>query len=165
MLAPHPRKGDQTCELKAYALQKSPQNIRLRSKLLRCHMLGCPGCCVEHADRPLSASSCLAQKKTLVYPSVSENKNSGLRPGGIGPDVGHGMRVLRRFLISCGGRYFLVCWDLTKKCRIRKCAGREAEVRQIGREKAEFLGEVGPKSPQQHARYFPPFCSLFERMR
>jgi hypothetical protein len=52
-----------------------------------------------------------------------------------------------------------------KKCRIRKCAGREVEVRQIGREKAEFLGDVGPKSPQQHARYFPLFCSLFERMR
>ena len=49
-----------------------------------------------------------------------------------------------------------------KKCRIRKCAGREAEVRQIGREKAEFLGEVHPKSIQHDARYFPLFCSLFE---
>jgi hypothetical protein len=27
---------------------------------------------------------CLAQKKTSVYPSVSENKNSGLRPVGFG---------------------------------------------------------------------------------
>ena len=49
------------------------------------------------------ASSCLAQKKTLVYPSVSENKNSGLRPGGIRADVGDGLRVLRRFFISPGG--------------------------------------------------------------
>jgi hypothetical protein len=35
-----------------------------------------------------------------------------------------------------------------KKCRILKRAGREAEVRQIGREKAEFLGEVRPASLQ-----------------
>ncbi len=32
-----------------------------------------------------------------------------------------------------------------KLCRILKCAGREAEVRRIGREKAEFLGELHPK--------------------
>ncbi len=49
-----------------------------------------------------------------------------------------------------------------KKSRIRKCAGREAEVRQIGREKAEFLGEVHPKKLQHDARYFPLFCSSFE---
>ncbi len=52
-----------------------------------------------------------------------------------------------------------------QKCRILKRAGREAEVRQIGREKAEFLGEMRPESLQHHARYFPFFLSLFERMR
>jgi len=44
-----------------------------------------------------------------------------------------------------------------KKCRILKRAGREAEVRQIGREKAGFLGEVHLQSIQHHARYFPLF--------
>jgi hypothetical protein len=44
-----------------------------------------------------------------------------------------------------------------KICRILKRAGREEEVRQIGREKAAFLREVHPKNIQHHARYFPPF--------
>ncbi len=45
-------------------------------------------------------------------------------------------------------------------CRILKRAGREAEVRQIGREKAEFLREVHPESPQHHAQYFSLFLFL-----
>ncbi len=43
------------------------------------------------------------------------------------------------------------------KSRIPKRAGREAEVCQIGREKAEFLGEVRPESLQHHAQYFSLF--------
>ena len=62
---------------------------------------------------------------------------------------------------SCWMRSFGVLRS-HKKCRILKRAGREAEVRQIGREKAEFLGEVHPKKLQHDARYFPLFCSLFE---
>ena len=74
LLALHARKGDQTCELKAYALQKSPQNIRLRSKGVRSRMLGCPGCCMEHADRLLSASSWALGNSlsVVVYPSVGK---------------------------------------------------------------------------------------------
>ena len=44
LLARHPRKGHQTFEFNDHALQKSPQNIRRRSKWLSSHMLGCPGC-------------------------------------------------------------------------------------------------------------------------
>jgi hypothetical protein len=62
---------------------------------------------------------------------------------------------------SCWMRSFGVLRS-HKKCRILKRAGHEAEVRQIRREKAEFLGEVHPKSIQHHARYFPLFL-LFVR--
>ena len=40
-----------------------------------------------------------------------------------------------------------------KKCWTLKCAGREAEVRQIRREKAEFLKEIHPKRFQHHVWY------------
>ena len=127
-------------------------------------MLGCPGCYVEHADRHLSESRWLGPEENIgLSVCLWKKKTSGLRPGGIRADVGDGMRISRRFLISRGDDIFAVLRS-HKKCRIRKCAGREAEVRQIGREKAEFLGEVHPKSLQHDARYFPLFCSSFERM-
>jgi hypothetical protein len=57
---------------------------------------------------------------------------------------------------SCWMRSFGVLRS-HKKCRILKRAGREAEVRRIGREKAAFQGEVRPESLQHHAQYFPVF--------
>ncbi len=48
-----------------------------------------------------------------------------------------------------------------KKCRILKRGGREAEVRRIGREKAEFLTNMHPQCLQHHARYFPLFYVLY----
>ncbi len=58
-------------------------------------MLGCLGCCMEHADRLLS----MKQKKTSVHPSESE-KNSGFE---IVADAGDEVRISRRFLISPAG--------------------------------------------------------------
>ncbi len=103
LLAPHPRKGDQTCELKAYALQKSPQNTRLRSKGVRSRMLGCPGCCMEHADRLLSASSCLGLEENIGLSVCLRKQKLRLEASGIRADVGDGMRGLQRFFISRGG--------------------------------------------------------------
>jgi hypothetical protein len=47
-----------------------------------------------------------------------------------------------------------------KKCPIRKCAGREAEVRQIRQEKAEFRTKMHLKCIQHQAQYVPWYFSV-----
>jgi hypothetical protein len=47
-----------------------------------------------------------------------------------------------------------------KICRILKRAGREAEVRQIRREKAEFLTKMHLKCIQHQAQYVPWYFSV-----
>jgi hypothetical protein len=78
-----------------------------------------PGCGHVEEEGVQEADTAQVQTAEQKDPSNSSGRYSkadswppkvALRPGGIGPDVGNGMRVLRRFLISRGGWYFLVCW-------------------------------------------------------
>ncbi len=71
-----------------------------------------PGCGHVEEEGVQEADTAQVQTAEQKDPSNSSGRYSkadswppkvALRPGGIGPDVGNGMRVLRRFLISRGG--------------------------------------------------------------
>jgi nucleoside-diphosphate-sugar epimerase len=76
-----PRKGDQKCEMKARVLQISLQNIYLRSERFLDHMPACYVRAWSSTSPSFSINIKLGQKKTSVDPSVSEKKNTCLRPG------------------------------------------------------------------------------------
>ena len=73
----HPRKGDQTCKMKAQAWRTSQQTFTCcpKDSLITCLRAW------SSTSPSFSINIKLGQKKTSVDPSVSEKKNTCLRPG------------------------------------------------------------------------------------
>ena len=124
-------------------------NIRLWSKWLCDCMNVCPGC--AWSSRLPSVSIKQSDKKTSVHPSV-EKKNSSLGQGEWGL-----MQAMKR---GFRGVFCSLCMDSNYWCakisqkmsnsRICWAWGRDAP---IGREKAEFVGKMHPKSLEGHVWY------------
>jgi hypothetical protein len=117
--------------------------------------------CVEHADRLFSAStSNLVRRK---YRSIRLSLKKKLRLWGQG-ELGLMQAMERGFRgVFCSVGLDEIFWlaKISEKwSNSRTCCWREAEVCQIGREKAYFLRKVHTESLQHHVWYFGDLFSV-----
>ncbi len=149
MLALASMKSWPNMQNKSIRIAEIKASIHIWSKWLWGYVPVCSGCAWSSRWAPRSATT-LGRRKLASIRRVGEKKTHSLGQEGEWGLIQALKRGFRGVFCSlCLGLIFW-CVEILQKSYILEHAGREAEMRQIGRWKAEFLRETHPKGREGH---------------